>query len=188
MAASTETGVQSGPPLWARTLKHTYLHAGGSLHQPLGPWITPVDERDRQYPMLYHEYSGVIHQYDGSIYRQLPVMISKTRRVLQATLETLAHSLHTPGQPGSILKSQDTLLTARYTPPNQCLNPTSTTFHPRFRHLPTWAADLLQHLDICEEHLPLLAQSNRMVVSDGGVKDGKGYFGVIIAVGATFIT
>jgi hypothetical protein len=48
--------------LWAHTLNHTYLHAGGSLRQPLGPWITPADERDHQYPTLYHEYSGVIHK------------------------------------------------------------------------------------------------------------------------------
>jgi hypothetical protein len=52
----------------------------------------------------------------------------------------------------------------------------------------TWAADLLvQYLKIFEQHLHLLEQSNRMVISDGGVKEVTGYFNVVIAVGDTII-
>ena len=60
---------------------------------------------------------------------------------------------------------------ACFTPVNQrVLEITDTTFHPRFFRIPDWAAGLLQHVVIFDEHLPFLAQSNRMVVSDGSVK------------------
>ena len=80
------------------------------------------------------------------------------------------------------------MLTSRFTLANQRLSAINeTTFHPRFHRLPSWAANLLQHLKIFDEHLPLLGQSNRMVVSEGGVKDGMGYFGLVIAVGTTVV-
>jgi hypothetical protein len=46
-----------------------------------------------------------------------------------------------------------------------------------------WAPDLLQHLDIFDENIHLLTQLNCMVISNGGIKDGMGYFSVVIAVG-----
>ena len=87
-----------------------------------------------------------------------------------------------------MIQLKDNKLRARFTLANQrVLESTDTTFHPQFFHIPDWAADLLQHVVIFDEHLPLLAQSNRMVVSDGGVEDGMGYFGLVIAVSTTAV-
>jgi hypothetical protein len=173
--------------LWKSIIKRILLQTNGNLRQPLGTWTTPVSDRDRHYPTMYHEHTQVIHQYDGSNYQQLSIS-SSTRRAINAKLANPAQSISQPGRPVDVTKITATKLTARLTPTDQRLFPiTSTTFHPRFRHIPKWAADLLQHVVISEDHIHLLEQSNRMVVSDGGVKDGKGYFGLVIVVGDTVI-
>jgi hypothetical protein len=134
--------------LWTSTLKRTLLQADDSLRHPLGTWTTPVHDPDRHCSTLHHANINVIHQHDGRIHRTLP-LISGARRVIKATLENTAPSIHTPGRPADTLKIQRNTLTAQLTPLDQRLSTiTNTTFHPRFRHVPKWAADLLQHLGI----------------------------------------
>jgi hypothetical protein len=48
------------------------------------------------------------------------------------------------------------------------------------KQIPDWQAELLRHTVIHEEHLHLLTTSC-IVVSDGGIAEGKGNFGVILA-------
>ena len=124
----------------------------------------PVSDRDQKYPILYHAHANVIHQYDGSSYRKLAI-ISSSRRVIHATIVNSIPSTSILGRAVDIIKIRNNTLTARLTPDNQRLSEsTSTIFHPRFCQLRKWAADLFQHLVIFDEHLPLLAQSNLMVV------------------------
>jgi hypothetical protein len=63
-----------------------------------------------------------------------------------------------------------------------------TENHHRFGKLPKWKADLLWHMIVYHQHTHLLAHNGAtIVVSDGGIEGGKGYFGVVIAVGAILL-
>jgi hypothetical protein len=169
--------------LWKSTLKHILPQTDGRLRQPLGNWMTSANNRDRRYPTLCHAHNNIIYQHDGNMCQHLSIS-SWTRRSIHAELAHPAQSANQPGRPVDVIKRTNNKLTARFTPANESLSLIcSTTSHPRFRHVPTWAADLLQHVVIYDEHKHLLEHSNRIVVSDGGVKDGKGCFGLVIVVG-----
>jgi hypothetical protein len=160
--------------LWRTTLKQILLQADGRLRQTLGHWKIDVDKRDRQYPAIYHAHTQQIHQLHGTQYRPLQVHTCN-RRIIKATITDAARSLRTPDRPVDIIQLSNNLLTAQYTPSNLRLrHQQNHTYHHCFRQLPQWAADLLQHLVIHEEHVHLLRHSDRIVVSDGGVDKGKG--------------
>ena len=59
--------------------------------------------------------------------------------------------------------------------------------NPDFGHIPPWKQDLLQQADIYNNQVQLLNTGGATVVTDGGVSVGKGYFGVVKAVGNTVI-
>jgi hypothetical protein len=59
--------------------------------------------------------------------------------------------------------------------------------HPNFGKLPQWQRDLLRHTKIYPENRHLLATAETVVVTDGGIHQGKGYFGVTLAVGKIII-
>jgi hypothetical protein len=144
--------------LWLTTIKCTLvLQVDGRFRQPLGRWHTGVDQRDRQYPTIYyHAHTSQIHQFDGIRYRQLSVHTTN-RRILAASITGSTRSIHTPGRPVDVIRLSPSTLTAQYTPPNQQLrHDHNHTYHHRFRQLPSWAADLLQHLDIYDKHVHLL--------------------------------
>jgi hypothetical protein len=76
---------------------------------------------------------------------------------------------------------QDSVLSAEYTPRNTLVMPHSNQpIHQRLGRLPKWKHDLLKNSKIYDEWLPLLTQGV-MIVTDGGVSEGKGYFGITIA-------
>ena len=79
-------------------------------------------------------------------------------------------------------------MTVQNHPRNTLVIPAETrTYHPRFGRLPAWQVDLLQHLEVYSRRIHLVHFHGLTVVTDGGVKDGKGYFGVTIATGQIII-
>jgi hypothetical protein len=59
--------------LWSKCLCFYFFKDNGQLQPPLGKWHTPVENRDRHYPTLYQHIAKLIHQFDGTVYRQLPI-------------------------------------------------------------------------------------------------------------------
>ena len=174
--------------LWKKYINAILLQTDGRLRTPLGKWTLPVDHRDRLYPTLYHAASQTIHQSDGNQYLQFPVQY-QDRRSIQATIDAPVSSTRHPGYPVDLISINNQTLFAQCTPRNTLTTtmPPGTTQHHRFGKLPAWKADLLRHTTIYEEHRHLLASSPTIVVSDGGMEGGKGYFGYIIAVGKIII-
>jgi hypothetical protein len=172
---------------WSKMIRKYFLQANGRLQVPLGKWTTLVDTRDRSYPTLYHAYSHTIHQYDGHNYQQLQVQ-KTNRRTIIADVGSHTPSLSTPGYPIDLQHIRGSQLTAHYTPRNALLiNPSRRPPHPRFGQLPDWQADLLQHTTIDNNKIHLLNNAGAMIVSNGGVEGGKGYFGVVLEVGQKII-
>ena len=174
--------------LWKKKITTHFLETDHRLRNPLGRWTLPVEQRDRSYPTLFHAASHTIHQDDGTAYRQLP-LLHVDRRSIQADIHTPQLSIRTNGYPVDATTIRNNTLFADFTPRNTRATPIppDTTHHHRFGKIPDWKADLLRNTTIYEEHLDLLESSPRIIVTDGGMVDGKGYFGVIIAVGATII-
>jgi hypothetical protein len=174
--------------LWAKHLKATYLHTDGRLRTPLGKWTQPIDHRDRWYPTIYDASSGHIHQSDGTDYYQLTVTHTD-RRYIRAKTDNPPRSVRTSGYPVDTMSILGQTHTSHYTHRNARAMPQTpgTTHHHRFGQLPDWKADPLRHTTIYEEHIHLLTSKSRIVVTDGGMEGGKGYFGVIIVVGKIVI-
>ena len=174
--------------LWTKTIKANFLETDNRLRTPLGRWTIPHDKRDRFYPTLYQSDSNTIHQNDGTDYRQLPIL-HLDRRSIQATLDHPPRSLRPTGYPVDTQTIQDNILYAEFTPRNTRAqtHPPGTQRHHRFGNIPSWQADLLRYLTIYDEHTHLLNNTTRIVVTDGGMEGGKGYFGVILAVGKVII-
>jgi hypothetical protein len=166
--------------VWSTQIHMTFLQGDGRLRYPLGQWLQPLDHRDRLYPTIYHATSKSIHQYDGEKYWQLPIQ-STSRRHICANTATSKNSKNTPGYPVDFHYIQDDVLRAEYTPRNTLVMPRSDQpIHQRLSRLPKWKHDLLKNSEIYDKWLPLLTQGV-MVVTDGGVSEGKGYFGITIA-------
>ena len=174
--------------LWKKHIKKAFLRTDKLLQNPLGRWTVPAEQRDRRYPTIYDARRKVIHQDEGQIYQQLPIL-HVDRRTIQADLDSPTPSIRTPGYPVDSVTIQNNVLFAQYTDRNARAStaPPGTTHHHRFGHLPNWIADLLQYTTIYEEHIHLLDSSPSIVVTDGGMEGGKGYFGVIVAVNTIII-
>jgi hypothetical protein len=172
---------------WSKFIRRIFLRENGRLRHPLGKWNIPFEDRDRQYPTFYDSHRQVLHQLDGRAYRQLPIT-QTDRRHIHATIDSPPRSARTTGYPVDVYAIQDQHITAHLTSRNTLtVNPRRIRPHPRFGALPEWKADLLRHTTISRTHLPLLASSSPIIVTDGGVHEGKGYFGVCLAVGTTVI-
>jgi hypothetical protein len=174
--------------LWSKTIRKTLLRPNGRLLYPLGKWNTPFEQRDRQYPTFYDERRQLLHQLvdsghrHGPAYHQLPVT-NTNRRHISAILDAPPRSVIATGYPVDAQTSQERLIKAQFTPRNTLsVNPRRSRPHPSFGQLPEWKMDLLRHTFIYQEHLHLLVSSSPIIVSDGGVEGGKGYFGVCLAV------
>jgi hypothetical protein len=129
----------------------------------------------------------MIHQFDGKDYRQLPIQ-QTARRQIYAKIHNPQRSITTPGYPVDTNNIQNQVLTAQHQSRNTLsVTPRRIRPHPRFGKLPEWQLDLLRHTNIYDEHTHLLISSPAIIVSDGGVEGGKGYFGVCLAVGRVVI-
>jgi hypothetical protein len=174
--------------LWRKHLTQTLLQTDKRLSTPLGRWTVPAAQRDRHYPTYYDATSNTLHQNDGKVCKQLH-FLHADRRTIQADLANPTHSIRITGYPSDIINVQNSILFAQFTARNAraTTDPPGTCHHHRFGELPTWQADLLRHTDIKDEHLHLLESSPSIVVTDGGMEGGKGYSGVIIAVGTIIV-
>jgi hypothetical protein len=173
--------------LWSKFVRQIFLKENGRLRYPLGKWTTSCESRDRQYPTFYDASREVLQQLDGTDYLQLAIERTD-RRHIHATLDSTTSSTRATGYPVDVKTIHDQAITAHLTPRNTLLvNPRRIRPHPRFGILPEWQADLLRHTTIYSEHLHLLASSSAIIVSDGGVEGGKGYFGVCLAIGTTVL-
>ena len=174
--------------LWSQQIHLLLLEADGRLRHPLGKWTHPYEARDRCYPTLFHPHTQTVHQLQNRKYQRLP-NANVTRRHIHAIFDEASPTItHPPGYPVDASTISGRQLTAHYTPRNTLVRQTrSKRHHRRFGSLPEWQHDLLQQADVYDEHLSLLASGDAIVVTDGGEADGKGYFGVTIAVDRTVI-
>jgi hypothetical protein len=168
--------------LWKKHLHTTLLQEDGRLRFPLGKWDTTVDNRDRTYRTLYHPYSNTIHQHDGRVYRSFPIQQINRRYIQADIVDSPIASVSPPGYPVDVKSIQDRVLTAKYQVRNTITTRTrQLQQHPRFGALPDWEADLMRHTTIYEQHTPLLNTEEILLVTDGGVEGGRGYFGTVLA-------
>jgi hypothetical protein len=166
----------------------TLLQVNGQLRFPFGKRDTIVDNQDRKYHMLYHSYSKNIHQYNGRVYRSFPIRQTNCRYIHAELVASPIAFASTPGYPVNVISIQDKILMAKYQSQNTITTrPRCSQQHPRFGVIPDWEADLMRHTTIYEQHTPLLTTKGITIVTDGGVERGRGYFGIVLAAGATVI-
>ena len=176
--------------LWDKACFTTLCHENGNLFQPLGKW-THVDEN---WKFRYSESTELMYQYDDNFWSSHE-LYGHTRRVKYANPEYIevpeVPSDATPITDVGWLGASDPQVYVFTHPTERESNqeakePCRSTWDKYISKLQKWEQVLLKK--VMED--PNLSQTLReciergvklWFVTDGGAKDGKGYFGWVIA-------